>query len=418
MKIPSSLLLASLSLALAPPLLANETLAVLPDSAAALGIAGGRYANLDDPSVVRTNPASMLGIDAPAIEVNGGAWYGDIHFTNSAGAGVQMQDPWKYLGSAYFVDPVVPGRLAFGFGVSTPYGISSKWPEDGALKYLIPYEASLLTVDFTPAVAIRLTDNLSIGAGMEVMYSTLYLKQQFPWSALTGQLIPDGDFLFDGTGWGVGGYMSINWKPAPGHRLALIGRLPMSVQYDGTFTAGGMPSTARALGFTPTSPFQSNFNYPGSLAAGYGWDINDHWTVGFDAMWTANASQKDLPLLVGANQALLGKTGAALNWQDSWEGGASVQYKINENWKIRAGYLYAAASQPDQTYIPSIASNQRHLLTLGVGWTSPSKKDRIDFTYGYLIYPNRNISNDVTPGFNGKYSISWNVTALSYTHSF
>ena len=411
-----SLSLFALTLACGVSLLrANETLAVVPDSASALGMAGGRYANVGDPAAVRTNPANILTLDAPAFEVNVGAWYGDINFTTPTGQSEKMGAPWKYLGSAYYVEPIKPGETAWGLGISTPYGISSEWPQDGPLKYLIPYKSSLLTVDLTPAFAFKVGD-LSVGIGMELMYSDLKLQQLFPWSLLVGHPVMDGNFVLDGDGFGVGGFLGLNWEPVKGQRFALVGRLPLSISYSGDFTANNLPGAAHAMGFTSTSSFDSSFRYPGSIAAGYGWDVTDRFTLGFDAMWAANSSQQQLPLLIGRDQALLGRQSVPFNWRNSWEGGFGAQYKINESWKLRAGYLYASASQPDETFNPAVASNERHMLTIGAGWSG--KKDTVDIALSYLIYPDRTITDNVQPGFDGRYSIQWYVVSLSYTHKF
>ena len=70
------------------------------------------------------------------------------------------------------------------------------------------------------------------------MYGRLEIKQAYPWSAL-GIPAADGEVALDGDGWGVGGYMGVNWEIAKGHRLAVVGRLPMKVTYEGDFEGEG-----------------------------------------------------------------------------------------------------------------------------------------------------------------------------------
>lgn len=409
-------LIFTLSALFAARSIASETLAVLPDSAAALGMAGGRYANLSDPSAVRINPANILGIAEPDAQVNFGAWYGDIKFTAPNGQTERMADPWKFLGSAYFVEPITAGKTAWGFGLSTPYGIESSWPQNGYFKYLIPYKATLLTADLTPAFAFQATDTLSIGIGMDIMYSQFTLKQQFPWSKLTGTAVADGVFDFDGSGWGFGGFAGVTWAPVKGQRFSLTGHLPIKVNYNGDFTASNVPAAVQAIGVASRTDFNSSIKYPGSLAAGYGWDVTDRLTIGLDVQWAENSTHKEVPLNIGRDQLLLGSTGVPLNWKDSWEAGVGVQYKLNEHWVLRAGYLFTENSQPDATFTPSVPSGQRQLTSAGVGWHD--KQNAIDFAYAYVAYPDRSISNDLQPAFNGRYQISWSVISLSYTRKF
>ena len=45
--------------------------------------------------------------------------------------------------------------------------------------------------------------------------------------------------------------------------------------------------------------------FPGSIAVGYGIDVTDRLTLGFDFQWSRNSSHDDIPIDIGNNQALL-----------------------------------------------------------------------------------------------------------------
>lgn len=133
---------------------AAETTSVVPDSAQALATVGGRFANLHDASAVRVAPANMLQIKQPEVLLNAAVWNGDIRFDSTTSGSVKMSQSWIYPGSIYAVLPVVPDRLAFGFGISTPFGLGTPYSKNMpvGLRYNVAYEAKLLAVDFTPAV--------------------------------------------------------------------------------------------------------------------------------------------------------------------------------------------------------------------------------------------------------------------------
>lgn len=400
---------------------AAETLSVVPDSAQALGTVGGRFANLHDASSVRVSPANMLQIQETELLINAALWHGDIKLDSTNGASVKMDQPWVYPASLYLVVPTKSKRVAFGMGVSTPFGMASVYPKDmdPRLRYVLAYESRLLALDFTPAVAFKVTDSLSVAAGLNVIYSDLVLKQIYPWGNPLGPTpgATDGEIKVRGKGWGVGPYLGVNWEIAKGHRLAFVGKLPVRIRYNGDFTAVGMPAGWQgALGTSETSQFDSEMTYPGSVALGYGVDVTDRLTLGFDFQWSGNSSHDDLPLNVGNNQAVLGTNAAMFAWKDSIDLGMGATYLLDRNWLVRGGYLYSENSQTAANYTPAVCVYDRHVFSLGVGWRGESRS--LDLTYAFVYNPIRTVAGAAQPAFNGNYKHQWHVLSVSVTQRF
>jgi len=61
-----------------------------------------------------------------------------------------------------------------GFGLHSNFGLAEKWQDDWVGRYYTQQSAPL-GISFTPAIAYRIIDGLSIWAGLNVMYG--YLKQ-------------------------------------------------------------------------------------------------------------------------------------------------------------------------------------------------------------------------------------------------
>jgi long-chain fatty acid transport protein len=396
---------------------ASETLSVVPDSAQALGIVGGRYANLSDASAVRVSPANILQIEKSELLINTAIWHGDIRFDSNNGQSVPMNKPWVFPASLYFVQPIIPKRLSFGLGVSTPYGMASSYPKGmtGPLRYALPYSSSLLTVDITPAVAFQVTESLSVAVGLDIMYADLQLKQFYDWTPFLGT--PNGDIQMHGQGWGLGAYAGINWTIAKRHRFALVGRLPVKINFCGTFKATEVPAAAQGLGYTSSSTFNSDMTFPGSISAGYGFDVTDRFTIGFDFKWSVNSSHDDLPLHIGNNQGLLGgATSSVFGWKNSIDLGTGMTYRLNESWVVRGGYLFSENSQPASTYSPVVCTNDRSVFSLGIGWRGKTRG--VDLTYAYVYNPTRVISGSSPSIFDGNYKHQWQVLAVSFTQRF
>ncbi|MCX6856716.1 MAG: outer membrane protein transport protein [Verrucomicrobia bacterium] len=380
---------------------AAESLSLIPDSAEALGIAGGRFANLRDATTARVAPASMIDIEQATIQFNTGLWRSDIGLESAAGVSLHNNDPWVYPASFYAVIPLASKNVAFGLGLTTPYGLGSQYSKSSALRYAVPYESSLRTYSITPSVAFRLSDTISAGLGLDFMYGNLQINQLFP-------IAPgfDGELRFNAQGWGTSGFGSILWNLTPRQRLSLVGRLPLRLEMAGDLQV-------RALGTTVTD-FSTNMTFPGSVALGYGIDLTDRLTLGFDFKWTANNSHDDIPLDV--KNVALPQTTLPLNWKNSIDLGMGATYKLSPVWLMRAGYLFSENSMPDSTYTPSIPAYDRHIFSLGLGWRG--KSNRVDATYAFIYNPDRTVTGASNPAFNGSYRHQWHVLSLSFTHFF
>ena len=201
-----------------------------PPGAFDLGRAGGRIAQIDDSSAVAENPANL--VDLLQSEVQFTPTIANLNWKfNSATASGQTsatQDPWKFLPNLFASVPIKDSRIALGFGITTPYGIGSEWDVNssafakptGILRYQSPHSTDLTTLNFNPSIALHLNNHVQIGAGLDVMYSELTLKQYYPWFLVTGDLSsPDGNAKAKGDGTGVGGNIGVTLTFAERHRF-------------------------------------------------------------------------------------------------------------------------------------------------------------------------------------------------------
>ena len=413
-KSPAYLVIGLLSWSIGQQLGAAEGVRTLPDSAAGMGMIGGRLANMLDPSVTRANPASLPLLRESALMITAGPWHGKTDFNGVDGSSETMIEPWKPLGSMYYVRPVSE-NVTVGIGFAAPFGLSMSWPRDGPFRYYAPYEAVLQTAALNPAVGFKLNDRVSIGVGLDVFYSRLELSQDYPWALAAGTPVPDGDMNFEGDGWGFGGYMGINFKLAEHHRLALVGRLPVNVGYNGDFSISDVPAALSGV-FLPDTGFKTDIEHPASIGIGYGVDLTDKLTLGIDCEWIQNSAHDDLPLNIGSNQPLLPVDRLDLDWRDSYSVGCGLQYQLTPAWVLRAGYLFSKSPLRDRTYTPVIPTNDRHIFSAGVGYTRG--RHTFDLAYSFVPMETRTVREASTPAFNGDYEIEWQVFTASYTLRF
>ncbi len=413
MKIISRLFITIFIFALSGYSYGAEGLRTLADTAEGMALNGGRLIIQDDAAVVRSNPASLPKIVDTTMEVTYQSWHGETDFNGNFGQSESMYDPWKHLGSLYIAHPINDTMTA-GLGITAPFGVSIKWEREGVFKYVGAYNSNLQTVAINPALGLKINDDLSIGFGLDIFRSKLQLEQKFPWFLVAGGPVPDGDMNFEGTGWGLGAYFGVNYDLSDRHHLALVGRLPVSVDYDGKFEISNIPAPGVAL---PRTDFDSEIQHPGSVGVGYAFDATDKLTIGVDFEWIGNSSHDDIPLTIGANQPLLaGKMAAPLNWDDSYSIGTAIEYQATESLVFRAGYQYSESPMNQQFYTPSVPANDRHILSIGAGYTWGL--NTLDLAYSCILMNDSNIQGNIDPAINGHYDYSWNILTLSYSRQF
>jgi len=218
-----------------------------PAGAEALARGGAKIAQVDDPSAVEHNPAAMTELKKPEAMAALTVINTHTDFDSPMGS-ASTRDSWKYLPNLFAVLPFENHPMAFGLGVTTPFGQSTVWNKDGAFRYTAPYSAELTVINVNPALAVKLNDQFSVAAGLDVFMSRLDIKQVMPWSMLTGVRMPDGTAHLEGDGAGVGANAAVMIIPPRPRRLPLLSGLPSRWTTRGPVSSTGFPQAHRRWG--------------------------------------------------------------------------------------------------------------------------------------------------------------------------
>jgi long-chain fatty acid transport protein len=390
-----------------------------------LGRSGGRIAQIDDASAVQQNPANLLDLGQAQLDFTPTIIYIHADFTSASGASSDTKDPWKFLPNFFASVPVMEDRVVLGLGLTTPYGLASKWNQTGAfadplsLKYQAPYSTELTTINVNPTIAVRLLDNLTLGAGLDVTWSQLTFHQLYPWLAFPGSTgaEPDGNIKAQGDGFGYGGNLGLTWQVAEKHRLAVTYRSPIQVNYEGESQINNITPTAAFLGATPHSKFETEIKFPTIVALGYGVQVTDTLRLEVDGEWLQFSNFKSLNLDVGNNALLFPTTHYAQNWKNTYTMGIGGDWRFAPDWVVRFGYQHYETPVPDSTLSTTIPDANQNVFTVGLGYQYGHHA--FEGAYGFDIYANRTINGNVnSPAFNGTYQEQVHLFSLSYRYSF
>ena len=392
---------------------------ISPPGAFNLGRAGGRIAQVDDSSAVQQNPANLVGPTNAEIQLAPGVIYFNAHFDSSAAPGqsAETKDPWNFIPNIFASMPLDNGKIALGFGASTPYGLGVHWnpnssaftPLTGVLRYTSPYDVNLKTINMNPSVAMKLFDDkLQVGVGLDVMWSELTFKEFYPWFMLVPGS-PDGHVKLDGDGVGMGGNLGITWNITDHQRLAVTYRSPIHIDYEGRTTIDNVPG-----GGTLSRSFSTSTTFPTIVALGYGIELPHNVRLESDFEWLEYSHFKNLPINTDPSLGL--PNSAPENWHNSFTIGIGGDWQFADNWVLRAGYQFYKSPIPDNNLTPSIPDANNNVFTIGLGYKHGHHA--VEAAYGANFYDTRTVSHDVTPAFNGKYGVTVHLISLAYHYSF
>ena len=388
-----------------------------PAGARALGMDGGKIAFIDDATALDHNIANLVSLEEKELSLNVTLVMPDAEFTALNGDKAKVDDDAILLPNLYFAYPLSDAEdgITMGLGITTPYGQSTEWDKDASFRYSAPYSAQLAVVDIRPAVAARLGPAVSVGAALDIYYSELEFDQVFPWSAVLGAPVPDGEAGFEGDGWGLGASLAVTWQVAEKQRLAATYRSAFSVDYEGDFNLKGAPGPAAAM--FPSSDFNSKIKFPNWVTLGYGIQVSEQVKLGVDVEWIQFSRYEELKLDIGSyNGSGIAPPTLEQDWKDIWTAGLGMEWMFTQVNALWLSYKYMESPIPDETFSPTIVDADKHGLGIGLGHRQGSH--HLAASYQVNLLDDRTITSNPNPALNGTYEATSHLVALTYAYNF
>lgn len=380
-----------------------------PDTAAALGKSGKHIVWVDDASAIFYNPANLTDVASRQVQISSLLGYSHAEYSGQLGQ-TETESPWSVLPGFAIAWPLPRNRdLTLGFGVHVPFGRQTRWDTDGVFRYAAPVFSQMSVMDFSPALAWRVSDSVSIGAGLDLYYGRLQLRQLLPFS-------PGSRITAEADGVAAGANAGITWRITPDQRLALTCRSPFDLKFSGEMKTAEIPFP----GVTPTSDIETTFKYPTIVALGYGVRLTDTLRVEANAEWLEFSRFKTMAIDAGANQPLAGMLGLAKtpqNWEDTWTFGVGADWRFVPDWTLRAGYLHLQSPIPNRTFAPMALDVDQSIVSIGLGYQTG--RHTIDIGYALGLFNTRRVGDNQNPLYRqGAYSFEGHLAALTYTYAF
>ena len=314
-----------------------------PLSVGTAGVAG--VTNTIGADSVVTNPAGMASIDG-----------------DQATAGIQLLLPTNRFDSDIATaggsdggnagSPVaIPSLFAVrhlnedwsvGLGVSAPLGGGVDYGRDFVGRYQAQL-SELAVLSISPAVAYRVNDKLSLGAGVSALYTdmNLYIALKQP-----GPQASDGQIRMDGLDdWGYQGYLGATYQATDKLTIGAVYRTEADVELEGDINFRNVTFPPFNLLTSQVNEAAVDFTYPQMVNLGFDYRLAENLKLLADFGWEEWSAFGDTRIgLSGDGSAL---TSFDRDWDDTWRVGIALGHKCSERRIVTAGVSYDSSPVSD-----------------------------------------------------------------------
>lgn len=378
---------------------------LIEESASGLGNAfAGGAASAEDASTVFFNPAGMTRLSGTQLSVVMHAIKPTVRFSNagSAGTGVNGGDAgsWALVPNFYVVTELSP-TLRAGLGISSPFGLKTDYDANWIGRFQA-IKSDMKTININPALAYKINDQLSVGAGLNAQYISAELTNavRLPGNA-------EGFAQVKGDDWSFGYNLGVLYEVNPSTRFGLAYRSDVRHKLEGDVTFSG------PFVFAQNGPINAEITLPETVSLSAFRQINPQWAVMSDVTWTRWSRFQELRILRSTG-ALVSLTPE--NWEDTYRFAIGASYQQSDKLKLRGGAAYDQAPVTDSNRTARIPDADRTWLSVGASYQFTATSS-IDVGYAHVFVANAAI-NSGTPALVGEYSNSVDILSAQYNHRF
>jgi long-chain fatty acid transport protein len=292
-------------------------------------------------------------------------------------------------------------RLFFGLAINGQYGFTTKPDNLDFAGTPIATTSHIFSTNINPNLAYKLTPDITIGIGAQIMYAELRLR-----SSNTLNLTPFGLPVVPGRtteadDWGFGATAGIIWKVDPATTIGVGYRSAIELEGKGTCTGLGLSNLVAGLQggnaagcLVPGGAHvTADLTLPDMVTGSFRHNLTDRLALLGTVEWT-NWSR------VGAQASFKNGAGQVvdvfpLDYDDGWLFSAGLEYKWSPDITLRTGAGYEISPISTKNRNVSLPDNDRIWLSAG-GSYKFSEKLSFDLAYTHLFVKDAKIETSAT----------------------
>lgn len=246
-----------------------------------------------------------------------------------------------------------------GLAMTVPFGMGTEYDDNWEFANR-GVSAEVLTFDFNPNIAWKVSDKLSLGAGVSIQYAAADLKMRadIPAGAVgPNDMSGNGEIDADSLAWGFN--VGLMWSPLENLRFGLSYRSQINHHADGDFTLDNqkvhLPNDGvmDIPGSTTFGDAKASLSAPAWAMATAAWDVNDLLSLYATFRWTDWSSFDSLEI-TSAGIPVTGKQTVTNKWQDTYLFSVGADLRFTNWWTFRAGVGYETSAVDEPEYRTAI----------------------------------------------------------------
>jgi len=376
---------------------------------------GGAFAGLaNDPSAMFFNPAGITQLSGTRFLAGVTIISPSASFRGPSPAITEYKlQHQTFTPINFYFTQQISNKLFFGASVNNPYGLGTKWDKDWVGKY-VAYNTKLETFFFTGVLAYKLSENLSLSAGVIYATGKVTIERYTPLTPFVG----DAFVSLNGSGNGLGFTAGLLFKASKAFSLGVSYRSSVKFDFTGTAKTTGPAQLAPRL---PQGDISSSITTPQNITVGAAFTPNKKITLTADFQYVGWSSYDKLA--VDFKNPAYTDLSAPRNYQNSFIVRFGTEYSLFENLKVRGGLYYDKNPVKDEYVDPTLPDADRIGFNIGFGFNL-TKSVSLDVAYMFIRFNERKITNSLieysqgNSKFNGVYNAFAHLFGVNFSYNF
>jgi len=330
-----------------------------------VGLASAGYgARAQDPSTVFTNPAGMTRLKGTQLLASAQMLWNNTEFSVGSGTSPGLgsgdgghavgSDGW-FPGGGVFLSHSVSPDFNVGFSMTGNFGAVLNYDDDWVGRYYVQ-ETTLLGISLLPSIAYKVTDGLSLGAGVNAVYGK-YENQVAINNVNPG--FGDGQLNLDDSTWGWGVNLGLLYELDTRTRLGLTWNSQVDLDFAApaqfSNLAPGLNTLLSNRGLL-NSTIKVGINIPQQVMGSAFTQVDENWALLGSVGWQqwSKFGQVQLGVDDSTNPTSVSSN---LDFDDTWHVALGAQYRFSQPWRLNFGVAYDSGFQDSSNVSPLLPVN-------------------------------------------------------------
>lgn len=334
-----------------------------------------------------TNPAGMTGLEHDSMVAGMQLVVPKIEFDSSiatAGGDDGGNAGQTAVIPSFFYVRKLSDDIRFGISLVAPLGGGVDYGDDFVGRYQTS-KATLAGVSIAPALAYKVTDRFSIGAGVSFIYTKFEQNIALNQGALVPGA-PDGKVrIEDATDLGYQPFLGMTYQLGDNTLLGVVYRAEADVDLEGNVNFRNLLIPKPAV-----KDVDISWDNPQWLEAGLRYELSEENYLFLNAGW------QDWSEFGEKNEITLGGNVTTLDrqWDDTWHAGIAFAHVRNQR-GYSMGVSYESSPVDDDHRTFDLPVDEFYKLSASYLWKGVRFK-RLDFSFGGTLYMVGDADIDVT----------------------